>query len=67
MDMVDEFRKHAAECRQAAESAKDPTDRAQWLRLAGRWESCLEVAKASLAAAQNARLSREAGQKRSLH
>ena len=67
MDMVDEFRKHAAECRKAAENAKDPTDRAQWLRLAGRWESCLEVAKASLAAAHNARLSRDAGQKRNLH
>ena len=67
MDMVDEFRKHAAECRQAAQSTKDPTGRAQWLRLADRWESCLEVAKTTIAAAHNARLSRDAGQKRNLH
>jgi hypothetical protein len=67
MDMVDEFRKHAAECREAAKMAKDPTDRENWQRLAGRWERCLEVAKASLAAAENARYSRHQNPRRSVH
>jgi hypothetical protein len=61
MDPIDEFRKHAAECRRAAQSTKDPADRAQWQSLAGRWERCLEAAQAATAAAENVRHARHRG------
>jgi hypothetical protein len=71
MDLVDEFRKHADECREAARASKDATGRAEWQQLAGRWERCLEAAKAATAAEKNVHVSRRnsanALPKRSVH
>jgi len=54
MDPVEEFRRHANECRQTARLTKDRADRALWELLAERWERCVETAQTSIAAAANA-------------
>ena len=58
MDPVDEFRRHLAECRQAARMARSPAARADWHLLADRWQRCVQTAESSLAAAANAHHSR---------
>jgi hypothetical protein len=44
MDLVDEFRRHVAECRQAARMARTQADRADWDLLAERLIALREVA-----------------------
>jgi hypothetical protein len=58
MDLVDEFRRHVAECRQAARMARTQADRADWDLLAERWQRCVQTAESALAAAANADHSR---------
>jgi hypothetical protein len=50
MDLLDEFRKHAGECRKMAKQARTPADRETWQHMAERWVRCAEVvARDSLA------------------
>jgi hypothetical protein len=44
MNLPEDFRKNAADCRDLAKEATDPTQKAQWLKLADEW---LRVAEAS--------------------
>jgi hypothetical protein len=53
MDPVDEFRKHADECRRSAQLAKDRASREHWKLLAQRWQRCIEVAESKIAATRN--------------
>jgi hypothetical protein len=55
MDLREEFRRHADECRQTARLTKHPVDRAQWESLAERWDRCVETAESAFAAVANAR------------
>jgi hypothetical protein len=55
MDPVEEFRKHANECRRTACLTKDRADRARWELMADRWERCVETAQSAIATAANAR------------
>jgi hypothetical protein len=52
MDHVEEFRRHADECRVMARDAKDPESGATWNALAERWQHCAEVAKTAMAEAE---------------
>jgi hypothetical protein len=54
MDPVEEFRRHANECRRTARLTKDRADRALWELLAERWERCVETAQSTIAAAASA-------------
>jgi hypothetical protein len=44
MNTTDDFHKNAAECRDLAEKTADPTQRAQWLRLADEWQRMAQAA-----------------------
>jgi hypothetical protein len=37
MNILDEYRRNAAECQRMAENAANPADKASWLRLAASW------------------------------
>jgi hypothetical protein len=37
MNTLDEYRRNARECQRMADNARNPTDRASWLRLAASW------------------------------
>jgi hypothetical protein len=54
MNLREEFRRLADECRQTARLAKDPVDRAQWESLAERFDRSVETADSPFAAAANA-------------
>ena len=43
MDLLDEFRKHAGECRKMAKQARTPSDRETWQHMAERWARCAEL------------------------
>jgi hypothetical protein len=43
MHPLEEFLKHAAECKRMARFAREPQDRATWRRMAERWLRCAEV------------------------
>jgi hypothetical protein len=45
MSHIEEFRKRAEQCRQAAKTTRDRVGRAKWQLLAVRWEQCIQVAK----------------------
>jgi hypothetical protein len=40
MNLSDDFLKHATECRQMAESARDPDSKVEWRRMADRLQEC---------------------------
>jgi hypothetical protein len=40
MVMVEEFRRHAGECRQMARGTRDLESKASWNGLAERWDRC---------------------------
>lgn len=46
MSARDEFFKNAAECTRMAEAARDPIDRAAWIRLAASWQRLADEADA---------------------
>jgi len=54
MDLSEEFRRHANECRLTARLTKHPVNRAQWESFAERWDRCLKNAESASAAAANA-------------
>jgi hypothetical protein len=37
MSMLEEYRRNALECQRMADNARNPTDKASWLRLAASW------------------------------
>ena len=41
MDIIDEFQKHADECRRMARATRDFQSKAAWTRMAERWQSLL--------------------------
>ena len=42
MDLAQEYRKHAEDCRRAARGTRDLESKAQWNALAERWSRCAE-------------------------
>jgi hypothetical protein len=46
MDIIDEFQKHAEECRHMARLTRDFESKATWTRMAERWQSLLAGEKA---------------------
>jgi hypothetical protein len=42
MDLLDEFRRHAGECRNMAKQARTSSDREIWQSMAVRWVPCAE-------------------------
>jgi hypothetical protein len=40
----EQFRRHAAECREMARATRDKDSRLEWNRLAERWMRCAELA-----------------------
>lgn len=51
MDPVEEFRRHAKECRQMAQATRDLESKATWNGLAERWLRCAELEESHRAAA----------------
>ena len=49
-----DFRRHASECRQMARSTRDLEDRANWNRLAERWDRCAALEEGRAAPAHHA-------------
>jgi len=43
MDPVQEFRKHAADCRKMAKASDDPETSEVWARMADRWLACAKL------------------------
>jgi len=41
MDIIDEFKKHADECRRMARATRDFDSKLAWTRMAERWQSLL--------------------------
>lgn len=58
MDPIQEFRRHAADCRQMAKLTKDSSDKAVWESLAERWERCIEAQSVLAEAAAASRTSK---------
>jgi hypothetical protein len=42
MNPLDEYRRNAQECQRMAENARNPVDKASWLRLAASWLSMIK-------------------------
>ena len=53
MDLAQEFRRHAEECRRMARTTPGLEDRAGWNRMAERWLLCAQKAESETAAAIN--------------
>lgn len=51
MDPVEEFRRHARDCRQMAQATRDLESKATWNGLAERWLRCAELEELHRAAA----------------
>jgi hypothetical protein len=46
--VVQEFRRHAGECRQMARDTRDIDSKVTWNSLADRWVRCAELAEAQI-------------------
>ena len=61
MDIIEEFQKHADECRRMARSTRDFQSRAVWTRMADRWQSLLATEKVRTQQRSETRLRRRHG------
>jgi len=54
MDLLDEFRRYAGECRKMANQARTSSDQELWQGIAVRWEEqCVELMKSETVAAHH--------------
>jgi hypothetical protein len=53
MDLLNEFRRHAGECRNMAKQARTSSDREIWQAMAERWVQCAEMMESETVAAHN--------------
>ena len=51
MNPSEEFRKHAAECKRMAQSARKREDKKVWIQMADRWLVCAKLAEDQYSAA----------------
>jgi hypothetical protein len=51
VDITEEFKNHADECRRMARFSRDPSSSATWKQMAERWERAAEQQMASTRAA----------------
>ena len=54
MDLLNEFRRHAGECRNMAKQARTSSDREIWQGMAERWVPCAETMESENVAAHGA-------------
>jgi hypothetical protein len=48
MDVSEEFRKHAAECKRMARAARERGEKKEWIQMAERWLVCADNAERSV-------------------
>ena len=56
MDLLNEFRRHAGECRNMAKQARTSSDQEIWHGMAERWVRCAELVESDVAASRSASL-----------